>query len=204
MFAILNLCVTLLPPIKYGLNQHYGLWDVVWRISRWPQWQPSWMSEWNKFSSSESPMSPQCLWSNFSLIQLPVREQMSFQDFQDGHHCGHLGYWNRTNLAILNCHVTQMPPTKFGLNLTYHSGADMAWIFSWWPPWRPFWISERKDFSNSESLCCSDASNQVSAQSDLRFGRRCGHLGCRNRMILVILTLHVAPVTPTKFGLSLS
>ena len=28
-------------------------------------------------------------------------------------------------------------------------------------------------FCNSESLCPPDASNQVSAQSDLRFGRRC-------------------------------
>ena len=29
------------------------------------------------------------------------------------------------------------------------------------------------DFSNPESLCPSDASHQVSAQSDLWFGRRC-------------------------------
>ena len=29
----------------------------------------------------------------------------------------------------------------------------------------------RNNFSNSESLCCSDASHQVSAQSDLWFGR---------------------------------
>ena len=57
--AILNLYVTPIPPIKFGLNQHYGLGgDVVWRISRWPLWQPSWMSEWNEFSSSESPCLP--------------------------------------------------------------------------------------------------------------------------------------------------
>ena len=31
-----------------------------------------------------------------------------------------------------------------------------------------------KDFSNSEFPSCPDASHQVSAQSDLRFGRRCG------------------------------
>ena len=35
------------------------------------------------------------------------------------------------------------------------------------------WISEQKDFSNSESLCPCDVSHQVSAQSDLRYGRRC-------------------------------
>ena len=31
----------------------------------------------------------------------------------------------------------------------------------------------RKDFSNSESLYYYDASHQVLAQSELRFGRRC-------------------------------
>ena len=36
---------------------------------------------------------------------------------------------------------------------------------------QPSLISERHDFSNSESLCCSDASYQVLAPSDLRFGR---------------------------------
>ena len=32
---------------------------------------------------------------------------------------------------------------------------------------------EWNDLSNSESLCHCDASHQVSAQSDLGFGRRC-------------------------------
>ena len=50
-----------------------------------------------------------------------------------------------------------MNPKKFQLNLIYRLGADV--------------ITE--DFSNSESLCCSDASHQVSAQSNLLFGRRC-------------------------------
>ena len=71
-------------------------------------------------------MSPQCLPSSFSLIRLTVPQQMLFQDFQAGHHGGNLGYWNETNLAILNFHVILMPPTKFGLNQTYHSGADMV------------------------------------------------------------------------------
>ena len=38
---------------------------------------------------------------------------------------------------------------------------------------RPSWISERNDYSNSESLFRSYAYHQVSTQSDLRFGRRC-------------------------------
>ena len=36
IFAILNLCVTVMPPIKFWLNLTYGLeGDFVWRISRW-------------------------------------------------------------------------------------------------------------------------------------------------------------------------
>ena len=84
-------------------------------------------------------MSPQCLPPSFSLIQLTVWEQMAFQDFQDGHHGGHLGYWYlgywyQTSSAILNLHVTLMPPTQFGLSLTYRSGAEVVWRFSRWPP----------------------------------------------------------------------
>ena len=63
-----------------------------------------------------------------------------------------------------------MPPIKFWLNQTYSLGGD---VISRWPPWRPSWISEWNDFSNSEFLCHCDASHQVLAQSDLRFGRRC-------------------------------
>ena len=116
-------------------------------------------------------MSPQCLPQSFSLSWLTVREQITFQDFQAGHHGGHLGSGNGTNLAILNLHVTPIPPAKFGLNPTYHSQAVVVWWFRRWPQWRTCWILEQDDFLNSESLCCSDASHQVSAQSDLQFGR---------------------------------
>ena len=170
ILTIPNLYVAPMPPTNVGFNPHYGLGDVVWRISRWPPW----ISEWNELGSSESP---QCLPPSFSLIWLTVRKQMTFLDFQDSHHGR---YWNGTNLAILNFHVTPIPPTKFWLSLTYHSVADVAWRFSRWPPWRfgwrcrrPSWISEWNDFSNSESLRCYDASYQVIAQSDLQFGRRC-------------------------------
>ena len=50
---------------------------------------------------------------------------MSFEEFQDGHHASHLGYRNRTILAILNLHVAIMPPTKFQLNATYGLGEDV-------------------------------------------------------------------------------
>ena len=43
---------------------------------------------------------------------------MLFEDFQGGQYGGYLGYWNRMILAILFLHVSPMPPTKLGLNLT--------------------------------------------------------------------------------------
>ena len=102
-----------------------------------------------------------------------------------------------------------MPPTKFWLNRTYRSRVDAVWRFSRWPPW---WISEQNNFSNSESLYCSDAFHQVSALSNLQFGRRMlfeefqdghhsGHLGYRNRTILSVLNVHVNQCLPPSFGL---
>ena len=55
ILAILNLCVTVMPPIKFQLNLTSGLrGDIVKIVSRWPPWQPSWISEWNDFSNFES------------------------------------------------------------------------------------------------------------------------------------------------------
>ena len=38
---------------------------------------------------------------------------------------------------------------------------------------RPSWIPDWSDLKNSESLCHCDAYYEVSARSDLQFGRRC-------------------------------
>ena len=54
-----------------------------------------------------------------------------------------------------------MSPIKFWLNPTYGLGGDVVLRISCWPPWRPSWILERNDFSNSESLSHWDASHQV-------------------------------------------
>ena len=117
-------------------------------------------------------------------------------------------------LTILNLHVAPMPSTKFCLNLTKHSGADVVSRFSRWPPRQPSWIAKRNDFCISESICRSDASHQVSAQSNLimvwkemlfevfQDGRHGSHLGYRNGMILAILNLYVAPMPPIKFRLN--
>ena len=117
-------------------------------------------------------MSLQRFPSGFCSIQLTVWE-MAFKEFQYGCHGGHPGYQNRTILAILNIYVAPIPPIKFWLSWTYGLGGYVVWRISRGPPWRPSWIPERNYFSNSESLQSSNASHQVSAQSDLWFGRRC-------------------------------
>ena len=150
-----------MPPIKFWLNQPYRLGeDVVWRISRWLLSWSSWISEQNHFSNSKS------------LCHCDASHQVLAQsDLRFGRRCSHLGYWKGTILAILNLCVTVMPPIKFWLNPTYGLGRNVVWKISRWLPWWPSWISEWKDFSNSESLCHCDASHQVSAHSDLWFGR---------------------------------
>ena len=50
--------------------------------------------------------------------------ELTIKDLQDGCCGGHHGYHNKMVLTILNLHVDPMHPTKFWLNLTYHSGAD--------------------------------------------------------------------------------
>ena len=54
-----------------------------------------------------------------------VWEEMSFEEFEEGHCGSHLGYRNGTILAILNLCVTVMSPIKFWLNSTYGLGGDI-------------------------------------------------------------------------------
>ena len=67
------------------------------------------------------------------------------------------------------------------------------------PPWRPSWILELNDFSNSESLFHPDASHQVSAQSDLLFGRRCGLKNFKVAAMAVILDLEKNNFSNSEF-----
>ena len=57
-----------------------------------------------------------------------------FEEFQDGPHGGHLGYWNRTTLAILNLYFAPMPSTKFWLNLTWPATVAQLDAPSDWRP----------------------------------------------------------------------
>ena len=123
--------------------------DVVWRISKQLPWLPSWISELMNYAVLNRhvfPLPP----TNFQL-NLPFVGV-------------HFGYWNRINSAVLNLHVTPTPPTQVWAQ-SYLPFWSRLRRFSRCPQWRPSWIPEQNNLSNSECLCYSDASHQVSAQS---------------------------------------
>ena len=91
---------------------------------------------------------------------------------------GHLGYQKGMIFAILNLCLTVMPPIKFQLNWTYSLGGDVIGRISDW-----------NNFSNSESLCHRDASHQILAQSNLRFGRRCRLKNFKMAAMMAILDI---------------
>ena len=81
--------------------------------------------------------------------------------------------------------------------------------FSKWSPWRPPWISVRKDFyllyfdlqitrmvpTESISLSVQEKKRKIEFQD----GRDCGHIGFPIGTILPIFDLQVIPMLPTKF-----
>ena len=163
ILAILNLHAAPMPSTKFPLHPTYcsGA-DNNWSLSRWPPWRASWIQFWWRCQKCEKV-----------LTDIRMRDGPWLIDHGISWPCGHRRYRNKLFLAILNLHINPMPPTKFWLNPTYHSGVDVVWRFSRWPSWGPSQILDQNYVSNSDSLCHSDASNQVWAQSALRFGRRC-------------------------------
>ena len=145
--------------------------DVVWRVSRLPPWPPSWLLELNDLAILNLHVGRRYGWRISWKPSWPP--------------------WNKMILAILNFHNTPIPPIKLKLNQTYCLGADVIWRFSRWRRWLPFWTAKRIGFSNSESLCHSDAPHQVSAQSDLRFGRGCHLKNFKMATIAAILDIRM-------------
>ena len=137
---------------SFGSIRHSLGGYVVWRISRWAPWRPTWISERNYFSNSESVCRSDASHQVSAQSGLWFGRRCRLKNFKHG---GHLGYRNGTILAILNFCTTMNRPIKFRFNLTYGLG-DVVWRIS---NWRPSWISERKDFSNSGSPCYHNASH---------------------------------------------
>ena len=184
-----------LPPSLVSIRQRSGA-DVVQRISLWLPWRPSWYRDIKILAILTLHVSPMptnkfrlnpicdsgdvgCLkkltmnrrttdnkpWHELNWCKAPG--ELTIENLQGGH----LEYRNKILVAILKLYVAQtMPPTNFCFNPTYHLGADEVWRCLRWSLWLPSWILEQNDFSNSESLRCSDAFHKVSAQSNWRLG----------------------------------
>ena len=153
ILAKLHLNVALIPLTQFCLYLTYGFGtDLVWRFSRWP-WRPSWISERNDLSNSKF------LPPSFTQIRFNFREQLAFKDFQDGRHGVHLWYRNGAISAVLNLHVARCLPPCFISNWHGLRGDVVATL-----------ISERNDFSYSESPCHPNASKQVWVRPTWRSG----------------------------------
>ena len=98
ILAILNLHAALMPSSKFWFNPtHSSGSDVVWRVSRWLPWWPSWISEQNDFSNSESPCRP-----NVS-HQVFTQSDLVFQN-----RCGQKIFKMASMVAILDIQTEQL------------------------------------------------------------------------------------------------
>ena len=129
---------------KFRVNWPFSSEEVKNRFSRWP---PSWISDWNNFSYFYIYKSSRCFLPIFKSTGPLVQENKQKKEFQDGHHGGHLGLPISRILAIFDLQVTQILPTKFGVNWPFGSGNEVKNRFSRWRPWQPSWISDRNNFS---------------------------------------------------------
>ena len=101
ILAIFDLQVTLMLPTKFKVNWPFGSGEAKNKFSRWPPWQPSWISDRNNFSNVTMMLLP-----SFKSIGLSVQEKKRKIDFQDGRHGSHLGFPIITISAIVNLQVT--------------------------------------------------------------------------------------------------
>ena len=141
-------------------------------------------------------MSPQCLPPSFSSIQHTIQEQMSFQDFQDGHCSCHLDSEQNdfSHSESLRCSdASHQVSAKFDLQF----GRRCHLKISRWPTWQPSWILEWNNFNNSKPSCGPNAIHQVWAQSDLGFQSRCGF-----KIFKMAAQACGPPMLPIKFRLN--
>ena len=112
-------------PTKFQVNWLLDLGEEAKkRFSRWPPWQPSWISNQHDFSYFWSTSYPDAYY------QVWTQEKKRKIDFQDGDQGGHLGFSIGTILATFDLQVTPMLPTKFRVNWHFGLGEQAKNRFS--------------------------------------------------------------------------
>ena len=110
-FAIFDLQVTSILPMKFWVNRPFGSGEKFQtRFSKWPLGWPSWFNYRNNFNYFSIYKSPQYFLSSFKSICLSTPEKKFKIDFQDGTCGSHLGFPIGT---IFDLQVIKILPTKF-------------------------------------------------------------------------------------------
>ena len=157
-------------------------------------------------------MSPQCLQSSFGFIRPTVREHMSFEDFQDGRHGGHLGYRNGTTLRSNSeslCRSGTYHEVSAQYNLLFGKcrmkNFKMAAAISAIGIGTILAVLNLYVFQISLTKTRLYPTYRSGADIVWRVSRwHGGHLAYRNETILAILNLFVTLMPPIKFWLNLT
>ena len=110
-FSTFDLQVTPKLSTPVQVNWHFGLGEEVkTRFSRWPLWQPPWISNWKDFTFFYLQVTP----------MLPTKFHVNwlFGSGEDAKNrfSGHLRFPIGMILAIFDLQVTPMLPTQFRVN----------------------------------------------------------------------------------------
>ena len=121
-----------------------GCTSLLVQENRFSRWRSSWISDQNYFRYFFICKSPLCFLPSKLAFWFRRRSEKYFQDGSSG---GHLGFSNRTVLAIFDLQVTLLLPIKFQVNWPFGSGEEAKNRFSRWLPWQTSWSSDQNDFS---------------------------------------------------------
>ena len=92
-----------------------------------------------------------------------------------------------------------MLPTKFQVSWPFCSEEEVINKFPRWPPWRPYWISDRNDFNYFDQQITPVLPSKFPVnwplgsgeveKIDVQDDRHCGYIGCPIGMILAMIDL---------------
>ena len=128
---------------KFWVNWPFGSEEVQNRFLKWQSWCQSGICDCNDFSYIFIYRMSKHFLPNFESFGLLIWEKRHKTDFQDG---AHLGFPNRTILAIFYLQVARILPTKFWVNWPFGS-EEVQNRFSRWMPMHPSCISYQNNVS---------------------------------------------------------
>ena len=176
ILAIFDLQVT--QTTKFGVYWPFSSGEEAknW-FSKWLLWQPSWISDRNDFIYFWSTSHPDASYQVSSQLTQGCRRSRLLKQLLTPHN----GHW-LTTIAHYEHFMLRWA------NKPFDSGEEMKNRFSWWPLWRPSWISDFStilaifDLQSCQCFLPSLESIGLSVQEkkrkiDFQDGSHDGHLG---------------------------